>query len=441
PWLTTIEDARSRCIVGWHLGDAPHQDAILSAMRMAFREWAVPQRAYIDQGKDFTSELLTGVTKQQRTRYRKEFGPDWRNALRHQEEVFWFGVLGELGVEVNYAIPYHAWSKGIMERWYGTFEDHCAKTFITYCGNSTMTRPECLEQIKRGYTDAEKRTLQHKYGSEWKRHAVLKLIDQSEIPTLEEAAARVGEWIELYQRSAHRGEGMNGCTPLAVWATASSLRKAGDEQLLALMQARGVYRVGGNGVAFQLAGSRHSYGATSSALRRFVGRDVFITLDPAHCECCHAYTADPQSRVYIGRLEANQQLPANCSIDELRRASKEVNQRRKAFNRAAAEAPQRIRNAAHEVAAHRREQLAEARATGTDNFRATPNIVPVRTGFEGVSIPSRTPIEPVPDEYAHINLDDLDFWDPLPEADDDEESNDPYAGIDTNSLEFNDDES
>ena len=445
PWLTTIEDARSRSIVGWHLGDAPHQDAILAALRMAFREWAVPHRLYIDQGKDFTSELLTGVTKRERTAYRKQLGPDWRNALRHQGEVFWFGVLGELGIEVNYAIPYHAWSKGMMERWYGTFEDHCSKTFITYCGNSTTTRPECLEQIKRGYTDSEKRTLKRKYGSEWKRHAVLKLIDQSDIPTLGDSRTRVGEWIELYHRSAHRGAGMNGRTPLEVWATAGTLRKAGDDQLLALMQARGVYRVGGNGVAFQLAGQRHTYGASSSALRRFVGRDVFITLDPAHCECCHAYTADPQKRVYIGRLEANDRLPANTSIDELRRASKEVNRRRKAFNRANAEAPARIRNAAREVAAHRREQLAEARATGTDDIRATPNIVPVQTGFEGVSNMPRTPFESRPytaaepeetkllsdDEarYAKVKIEDLDFSDQWEDDEDgtDASPDDEYA--------------
>ncbi|MCH7592849.1 MAG: hypothetical protein IH989_08735, partial [Planctomycetes bacterium] len=33
PWLTAIQDLRSRCIVGWHLGPTPHQDAILSALR------------------------------------------------------------------------------------------------------------------------------------------------------------------------------------------------------------------------------------------------------------------------------------------------------------------------------------------------------------------------------------------------------------------------
>ena len=68
PWLTAIADCRSRCVVGWNLGVSPHQDAILSDMRMAFRDWAIPSVMRIDNGKDFCSELVTGVTKQTRDR-------------------------------------------------------------------------------------------------------------------------------------------------------------------------------------------------------------------------------------------------------------------------------------------------------------------------------------------------------------------------------------
>lgn len=48
PWLTTVQDLRSRCVVGWHLGPTPHQDAILASLRMAFRDWAIPAR-YADR--------------------------------------------------------------------------------------------------------------------------------------------------------------------------------------------------------------------------------------------------------------------------------------------------------------------------------------------------------------------------------------------------------
>jgi len=388
PWLTSILDCRSRCVVGWHLGDSPHQDAILAALRMAFKEWAIPERIRIDQGLDFTSKLLTGVTKKERHRLRKQLGPRWRNVLRDNAEVFWTGVLGELGIEVIYAIPYHAWSKGIVERWYGTFEDQCARTFATYCGNNPVARPECLRKI---------------------------LPDPANVPSLDEARDRVAEMIELYHHAEHRG--LEGGTPLGIWGTATRLHRAEDKQLLALMQARGVYRVGANGVRFRVGGTTLGYGAESAPLRRLVGRDVFITLDPADLSHCQAYTAD-RSR-YVGRLDSNERIPADASIDEVRDAIHKVASRRKTFARAAREAPDRLRTAAQEVRKLKQRQLAELRKTGTDDVpgrgfaqsrdrkgavpgptgglstaapggeattpRVCPNIVPVQTRFEAAS--------------------------------------------------------
>ena len=147
PWLTAIQDCRSRATVGWHLGVAPHQDAILAALRKAFEEWSIPETMRIDNGKDFTSKLLTGVTKIERDRLRRAFGPEWPGMLERSEVLV---------VELIYAIPYAPWSKGTLERWFGTFSDQCAKTFVTYCGNSALTKPECLEEIRRGYSKAEK---------------------------------------------------------------------------------------------------------------------------------------------------------------------------------------------------------------------------------------------------------------------------------------------
>lgn len=380
-WLTSILDCRSRCVVGWHFGDAPHQDAILAAMRMAFRDWAIPCRIRIDRGNDFCSELITGVTKKERDQLRRTLGKDWQQVLRHNREIFWTGVLGELDIEVIFALPYHPWSKGIVERFYRTFEDHCAKTFCTYCGNNPHNRPECLPDVR---------------------------ADVENVPTMDDARKRIAEMIELYHGTAHSG--LEGATPQSVWATADSLRKAADKQLLALMQSRGVYRVGGNGVSFRIAGKTVGFGAGSAALRRFVGRDVFITLDPSDCSCCYAHTPDRDNRIYIGRLQANEPVAAGTAIDEFRRAIKEVNRRRKLFTRAARESPKRMRTAAQEVAALKRRQLAELRKTGTDDARPAPNIVPVRTGFEAVSKPVHTRVEsPPPSEYDAIDFDDLDL--------------------------------
>jgi len=199
PWLTAIQDDRSRCIVGWHLGPAAHQDSILCAMRRAFRDWSIPRHMRIDNGKDFTSKLLTGLTKHTRNRLRAEFGSDWRNVVKRTEALTecvnprFQGVIHELGIELIYAIPYQPWAKGTLERWFGTFEDHCGKTFATYCGNSTLKRPECLEAIRRGYTKPQKCALRRRYGREWKKVAALKFIDQRAVPTLEAARNSIAE--------------------------------------------------------------------------------------------------------------------------------------------------------------------------------------------------------------------------------------------------------
>lgn len=392
PWFTSILDCRSRLIVGWHLGTAPHQDAILSAMRMAFRDRAIPERFHMDQGRDFTSRLITGFTKRDHRRLRRELGPDWRDILREQYDVLWMGVLGELGVEIVLAIPYQPWSKGQTETSFRFLHDRFDRSFATYCGRDTAHRPECLEVIRRGYSRAEAKTLQDRYGSEWKLHAVCKLVNDSDIPTLDTARKELTDEIELYHHREHRGQAMDGRTPAAVWQTATRLRRAHETELLALLQARGVYRVGANGVRFKIGADTRGYGAASAALRRYKGRDVYVTLDPDDCSFCVAYTAD---RTHcIGRLESNDRIPANTGVDELREAIRDINRRRKVMRTAAAEAPARMRSASQELRARRARKVAALRATGTDDATANQaDIAVVRTGFEAASIPARSAVE------------------------------------------------
>jgi transposase InsO family protein len=433
PWLSAIQDGRSRCIVGWHLGVAPHQDAILSAMRRAFR-WAIPKHMRIDNGKDFTSALLAGVTKRQRDALRRELGGDWRRIIERDENLAdcvdprFKGIVPELGIELIYAKPYAAWSKGTLERFFGAFEDQCGKTFATYCGNSTMTRPECLETIRRGYTKDQKRVLRKRYGKAWKRVAVLRFVDKSAVPTLEQAREAVGEWMEIYHRTVHRGDGMDGRTPLDVWNTATALCKAPDDSLLLLLQSRGVYRVGPNGVRFKVGSETLGYGSNCAALNRLRGRDVFVTIDPDDLSFCCAFTADAANRKFIARLESNDRISPLATIDDLRDASATIGRRRKVAHKAERQAPARTRNVAEELRAHRHERLRELRATGTDGRPPDANIRPVQTGFEGVSVPVSGPhAQAIGRErsiYDDVDISKIDFTaheEPVPD--------DPYAAV------------
>ncbi len=401
PWLTAIQDCRSRSIVGWHLGPAPHQDAILSALRMAFRDRAIPRLMRIDNGKDFTSKLLTGITKRERDQLRREYGRDWAKVIRRDNNLStcsdkrWLGVIGELGIELIYAIPYAPWSKGIIERFFGTFHDQLGKTFATYCGASSVRRPECLADIKRGYTRDQRRALKRKHGSNgWMKEVVLKFVDTSDVPTLEQASVRVGDYLDVYHAAAHRGRGMNGRSPREVWSTAARLRRAARDELLFLMDMRGDYRVGGNGVRLTVGGASLGYGARSAPLRRWCGRDVLVAMDTA--DLSHCWALDPVKRTLIGRLEANKLMPAHATTDDAREAIAEQMRDRKVMRQAARSSARRTRTATQRIAAVQRERAVEARSTGTDDGHFEPRIVPVTTNFESVSNAARSDFETTP---------------------------------------------
>lgn len=233
PIVTAIQDLRSRCIVGWNVGPAPHQDAILAAIRMAFREWSIPSRLKIDNGKDFASQTITGVTKRQRDTLRRQLGAEWLDIVKREESLVscvdrrWLGIVHELGVQLTYATPYSPWSKGTLERFFRTMEERFGKTLATYTGNTPRNKPDCLQQI---------------------------LDDGDDVPTMEEAREGFRQWLDTYNRTAHRGLG--GHTPIGVWHTAVSLRRADEDALANLLEIRGPRRVGANGVTIKVGPGR-----------------------------------------------------------------------------------------------------------------------------------------------------------------------------------------
>ena len=95
-------------------------------MHMAFRQWAVPEKMRIDNGKDFVSKTLTGVPKHVRDALRRTYGHDFWAVLERDKNLVdasadprWKGVTGELGIELVFAHPYSPWAKGTIERWFG----------------------------------------------------------------------------------------------------------------------------------------------------------------------------------------------------------------------------------------------------------------------------------------------------------------------------------
>lgn len=225
-------------------------------------------------------------------------------------------------------------------------------------------------------------------------------VDQTSMPTMDEARGVIAGWVEEYHHTPHGADDMAGRAPLAVWRTARSLRRAGDDELLFLMQARGVYKVGPNGVAFKIGGVKLRYGAGHPALYRWSGRAVFITQDPNDLTTCCAFTADRDNRRFIARLEANRRISPMATVEELREANATIGRRRKIMRKATREAAARSRSATEELNAQRRERMTELR--GGDQEPAKATIVAVATGFEGAAKAARSVPKPQPRDLATV---------------------------------------
>ncbi len=381
PWLTAVLDCRSRCIVGWHLGPAPHQEAILSAMYMAFSEWGIPRTLRIDNGRDFQARTFTGLTKREARELRRVYGREWKAVVRRQREAValddrrWMGIVEELGIRQINANPYSAWSKGQVERWFRTFEDQCGKGFATYCGNDPKNRPECLDQILHGRRGIEDKALS--------------VVNASDVPTLDQVRDRIAEYLLQYHDQPHAGVGIENATPRETWAIDNVARTAEREALTCMMSIRGEYTVGRNGVSVRLGGRTFGYGARSAALRRYMGRKVLVGVAPDRPAHCCAF--DCQTQRVIGLLEPNKRIHPAASTDDLREKIAEVNRERKDMRRAYRGSARRTRTAVERANADAAQRVSPLRATGTDDRQSS--IRPARTGFEGQSMPVRASVE------------------------------------------------
>jgi len=136
PWLTAWQDFRSRRLVGWDINASPNQTTILLAAKRAMERYGPPEAVKIDNGKDYDSEMWTGMTKRQRRVLNKGY----------LDEKLIAGIYAMLDILASFAIPYNAKGKNI-ERTFDTIDLQFSKTIPTYCGKDVSRRPEPLEAL------------------------------------------------------------------------------------------------------------------------------------------------------------------------------------------------------------------------------------------------------------------------------------------------------
>ena len=135
PWITAILDAASDVLVSYILSLNPNSDCIAEcfARACAFTVdtpyCGIPDYFYIDNGKDFRSKKMKGLS-----------GPP----LYLNRDFGESGILEWFGIRVIHALPYRGCSKTI-ERIWKTIDDEWIRECPGYCGPKPELRPPGLK--------------------------------------------------------------------------------------------------------------------------------------------------------------------------------------------------------------------------------------------------------------------------------------------------------
>lgn len=358
PWLHVWQDMRSRKIVGWSIVCVdPSADLILTTFNLAVKAFGPPASVYIDNGRDFDAKALQGVTKRQR---RAGANPNMQSAA----DVRRFGgAFALLSIEVIHCWPYHGQSKPV-ERFFRTVCDDFSRTFETYCGKDTVSRPEDLPQH----------------------------LANGKAPTLDEVRRDFNDWLAgCYNGKVHMGDSMHGRSPDSVHIEELRERRAVSHDLLDFAcMPRVRARVRQNGVHY--AGI--SYGKSEPALHRIDGQDVMLAINVNDLRSVIVCSLEGS---VICRAPANERMPVNADRQMLKEAVAQQRKDRKALT-AYDEARPRLSLDPREImvlAARKKQakqpQPAVAVATGTDPLPITPVFTAVDDQLSAIRSVNETP--------------------------------------------------
>lgn len=358
PWLCGWQDIRSRKLVGFAIvPDAPDSATIIAALRHGLIDCGTPLIALTDNGKDFDSFALQGITKKQRRQHRTS------NAEPRTPNS---GVLGMLGVEVRHAREYNAKSKPI-ERFFGTLCGRFSKLWDTYCGSDPKTRPEQLTDPRQ-----RERTL-------------------AKAPDFQAFCDSFPDWLAAdYHTNPHAGHGMDGQSPAHVYQRELVVKRPVDSRLLDSLTLRRTppLKVGRNGVTWM----KLTWGRVELADR--MGEFVCLAIDDRDMQQAQVYT--PEGK-FLCLAACNERLPFMTSHDELKVAIGESKADRKT-RRDYIEKRPRLADSLPDRTYRRRQRQAQPSPLPEDGGAcpAPPSFQPVRTPLDDQLPAIRQAMEAVP---------------------------------------------
>lgn len=254
PKLVAWIDMRSRALLGDVMCKDGNSEILKhSLLKLIYHDaGSVPQYIYIDNGKDYTSETMTGYNRANRRKAKQE------DKMSGYFDDMCKGFYRSIGIiDDHEALPYQPWSKGDIERFFRSVCSAFTKWFSSYTGTLTGSR-----------TDAKV------------DKDIQRMLKNGELLTMEEFYEKWHEWLHgVYMKKRHRGlkkAGEEWRTPEEVFENAERYFKAAPPKSYAtmLMMKSENVRVYQNGI------TRFGYEYRSDELCAYIGRNVNIKYDP-----------------------------------------------------------------------------------------------------------------------------------------------------------------
>jgi len=367
PVLAGVLDARSRMLVGWAIGTVEHSDLVAASIKMAIREWGVPEHITDDNGQAYKRTDDNGQA------YKRVAGSSRLQETLHGRVG---SIFSQLHVTVHTSLPYKAWGKHIESIWRGV-KDGLDRFFPSFWGGGPAERPEGADKYTRERLD--------------------------QLPTLDDVRKAFSEFLKGYHATPQSGDGMHGLSPnLAMQQFRGPIRRV-DPKVLGLLCCRtaGPVRVGRDGVRFKNV----LYGQFARRLFERQGQDVYLRIDPERADCVIACDSQgvPICRAYQNRL-------AGCNQEDIRRAARKRARLRKVAKEYAQTSRGLLDSPVEAImrmkAEHARAEEAELRKTLPPPV-APPSVTIVRPDLaEAVDRLDRQVAPPEPEE-ERISYEDL----------------------------------
>lgn len=292
PKIVCWIDTRSRMILGDVIcRDANSQILKESLVKLIYEDAGgyVPKYLYIDNGKDYTSKEMNGIDRKDR---HNQEAKDRYFSIAFDSRTR--GFYRNMGIEDVYiSMPYEPWTKGNIERMFGTSVKSFEKQFTSYTG--TLTGSKTDDKVRKD---------------------IKAMAERGELLTMEEFYEKWQEWKLKYINKRHSSLAKmkeEYRTPAGLFDHGERYRKPAPSRaqtILYMMKSE-------TALVRNIGISRNGYYYMADELCRLIGQKVQIKVDPY--DVTGIYVEDAEGK-FICRAESEELLQFGTVSDPVLQA-------------------------------------------------------------------------------------------------------------------------